>query len=110
MAPSEAERSVYEQLDQLGSKGPSEVEVEGARARLLTRFWTGLRPQTGKAEAIGHADVTLGDYRRLFEAPRQYASIDVAAVRRAVSTYLTKARSNTVIARPLPGSHLEPRD
>jgi len=97
----EAERVAEELLGELATVGPPLAELEAARARLLTRFWTGLRPQTGKAEGLGHAEVTLGDYRRLFELPRAYAGVDVAAIKRVVSTYLAPHRSTTVLARPL---------
>jgi zinc protease len=103
-AAEEAEAVVDDVLGALAKDGPTAAEVEGARARLLTRFWVGLRPQAGKAEALGHAETTLGDYRRLFEAPSRYEAIDAPTVQRAVQRYLIAARRTTVIARPLPGS------
>jgi zinc protease len=109
-AAEEAERAVYDHVQKLATEGPSEAELAGARARLLTRFWTALRPQTGKAEGLGHAEITLGDYRKLFDAPRQYDEIDAAAVRRVAATYLSVARSNVVVARPLPGGDTDSLD
>ncbi|MEO6953541.1 MAG: pitrilysin family protein [Polyangia bacterium] len=97
----EAEVFVDALLQTLAKDGPRPGEVDGARARLLTRFWTGLRPQSGKAEGLGHAEVTLGDYRRLFEAPQRYAAVDAEAVQRAVAKYLQPERCTTVVARPL---------
>jgi zinc protease len=97
----EAEAVVAALLAALAKEGPRPGEVDGARARLLTRFWTGLRPQSGKAEALGHAEVTLGDYRRIFEAPERYAKVDADAVQRVVRTYLDASRCTTVVARPL---------
>ena len=104
-AAEEAERLVDEVIAELASQGPTAAEVEGARARMLTRFWVWLRPQVGKAEALGHAETTLGDYRRLFEAPRRYEAVDAAVVQRAVAKYLAPQRRTTIVARPLPGSH-----
>ena len=97
----EAERIIELAVATLAGEGPRPGEVEGARARLLTRFWTGLRPQAGKADGLGHAEVTLGDYRRLFDAPARYAAVDASAVQRAVATYLVPSRCTTVVARPL---------
>ena len=79
---------------------PRIAEIEGAKARLLTRFWSGLRQQNGKAEALGQAETTLGDYRRLFEAPAQFEAVDAAAVVRVCETYLRPERLTAVIARP----------
>jgi zinc protease len=98
-----AEQVVDEILAAIGRDGPTAAELEGARTRLLTRFWMGLRPQAGKAEGLGHAETTLGDYRRLFEAPRHYAAVDREALRRAAAHYLTGERKNTIVARPLDG-------
>ena len=59
-------------------------------------------PEFGvSSEGLGHAELTLGDYRRLFDAPREYARVDAEAVKRVVATYLVPARSTTVLARPL---------
>ncbi len=96
----EAERVIEFELASLAAEGPRPGEVEGARARLLTRFWTGLRPQAGKAESLGLAEVTLGDYRRLFEAPQRYAAVDASAVQRVVAAHLVPVRCTTVVARP----------
>ena len=96
----EAERVIDEMLGALAARGPTAEELAGAQARLLTRFWMGLRSQAGKAEAIGHAELILGDYRRLLDTPREVAAIDAAAVGRAVGRYLTAARRTTVVARP----------
>ena len=102
-AAEEAEVLIEEILAALAKDGPTGEEVSGARARLLTRFWIGLRPQNGKAEGMGHAEVTLGDFRRLFDAPRKYAAVDADAVKRVVGAYLRPDARTTVIARPLPG-------
>jgi zinc protease len=106
----EAEAVIEAALAQLRDVGPTPEELAGARARLLTRFWTALRPHAGKAEGLGHSEVTLGDFRRLFEAPQRYALVDGAAVRRAVATYLIPAHRNTIIARPLPETAADPVD
>jgi zinc protease len=99
----EAEKVIESVIAELAAHGPTDEEVRGARARLLTRFWIGLRPAVGKAEGLGHSEVTLGDYRLLFEQPRRLDQIDAASVRAAVAKYLVPGRRTTVIARPLPG-------
>ena len=96
----EAEALIETALIALANDGPSTAELEGARARLLTRFWVALRPQNGKAEGLGQAEITLGDYRRAFEPPQRFAALDADAVRRAVGMYLVPAHRTTVVARP----------
>lgn len=106
----EVEERVEAAIAKLAKDGPSAEELGGARARLLTRFWTNLRPQNGKAEGLGHAETTLGDYRRTFEAPRHFAGIDAEAVKHATATYLTPVRRTTVIARPRNATKKRARD
>ena len=49
-------------------------ELDTAKTRLLTHFWRELRPQAGKAEALGHYETTVGDYRKLFAVADGYRS------------------------------------
>ena len=51
-------------------------ELDTAKTRLLTHFWRELRPQAGKAEALGHYETTVGDYRKLFAVADGYSSGD----------------------------------
>jgi zinc protease len=58
----EAEAIVYEELTKLGKEPLEPHELDTAKTRLLTHFWRELRPQAGKAEALGHYETTVGDY------------------------------------------------
>ncbi len=81
-------------------------ELETARTRLRTRFFRELRPQAGKAEALGHYHTTLGDYHPLFAVADSYARVAAADVRGVALTLSAKQRT-VVIAEP---SGAEPDD
>jgi zinc protease len=96
----EAEAMVYDELDKLGSAPLAPHELDTAKTRLLTHFWRELRPQAGKAEALGHYETTVGDYRRLFAVADGYAAVTAADVARVVKAYLTATRRTVVTATP----------
>ena len=75
-------------------------ELETAKTRLLTHFMRELRPQAGKAEALGHYETTVGDYRKLFAVADGYRAVTAADVARVVGKYLVEARRTVVIATP----------
>ncbi len=49
---------------------PARAEVEKAKALAETDFWTALVDVDGKAEALGHYETALGDFRRLIRDRR----------------------------------------
>jgi len=93
----EAEKIVY---DELARFAPTAVELETARTRLQTRFWRELRPQAGKAEALGHYQTTAGDYRRLFEVAEALERVSGDDVTRVAQRYLVAEARTVVIATP----------
>ena len=68
--------------------------------RLLTHFWRELRPSSGKAEALGHYQTTVGDYQKLFAVADGYSAVTAAEVQRVVKQYLRPERRTVVIATP----------
>ncbi len=96
----EAERLVYEEIARLGGEALRPGELDTARTRLETRLWRELRPQGGKAEALGHYHTTAGDYRRLFAVADSYRRVTEDDVRRAAREVLAPARRTVVIAVP----------
>jgi zinc protease len=96
----EAERLVYEELLRLGGEALKAGELDTARTRLETRLWRELRPQGGKAEALGHYHTTAGDYRRLFGVADAYRGVSEDDVRRVARDVLVAARRTVVIATP----------
>jgi zinc protease len=99
----EAEAIIYKELEHLGSQQLESHELDTAKTRLLTHFWRELRPQAGKAEALGHYETTVGDYRKLFGVADGYRAVTADDVARIVRTYLVPERRTVVIAAPQKG-------
>jgi zinc protease len=79
---------------------PDDAEVEKARSIVETDFWTGLVDCDGKAEALGHYETALGDFRLLTELAARLAAVTAADVQRVASTYLGRAQRSLVVATP----------
>jgi zinc protease len=89
-----------EELRALRTDPPSEAEVEKAKAVAETDFWSTLVEVDGKAEALGHHQSVLGDFRQLMSHASALAAVTAADVARVVRTYLCKEQRNVVIAEP----------
>ena len=79
---------------------PTAAEVEKAKAIAETDFWTSLVDVDGKAEALGHYETALGDFRKLSVLAERLAQVTTDDVARVVRTYLTANRRTIVIAEP----------
>ncbi len=87
-------------LATLAREPASAAELDKARSLVETDFWTGLVDADGKAEALGHYETTLGDFRMLTEVAARLATVSAADVQRAVATYLTPSQRTLVVAEP----------
>ncbi len=99
-ASADAEQVIYAELERLANQSIESAELETARTRLLTRLMRELRPQAGKAEALGHYHTTTGDYRRLFAVAESYRQVTAADLSRVAARYFPPARRTVVIAEP----------
>src|SRR3954470_3746880 len=88
------------ELASMAADPPSRAEVEKAKAIAETDFWTSLVDVDGKAEAIGHYETALGDFRKLSVLAERLAQVTTEDVARVVRTYLTANRRTIVIAEP----------
>jgi len=91
---------VDEELATMIATPPTRAEVEKAKALAETDFWTSLVDVDGKAEALGHYETALGDFRRLGVIAERLAAVTVEDVARVMSTYLVPTRRTIVIAEP----------
>ena len=79
---------------------PAAAEVEKAKALAETDFWSSLADVDGKAEALGHYETALGDFRRLSVIAERLTGVTTDDVARVVRKYLAPAHRTIVIAEP----------
>ncbi|HEU0037443.1 MAG TPA: pitrilysin family protein [Kofleriaceae bacterium] len=91
------------ELARMAKDPPGKAEVEKAKAIAETDFWTSLVDVDGKAEALGHYETALGDFRKVSVIAERLASVTVEDVARVVRSYLDPTRRTIVIAEPEAG-------
>jgi predicted Zn-dependent peptidase len=84
----------------LAADGPSAIELEKAKNLVETDFWASLVDAEGKAEALGHHETALGDFRTLFELGERLAAVTIEDLKRAVREYLVPEARTTIVAEP----------
>jgi zinc protease len=88
------------ELAVMAEQPPQRAEVEKAKAIAETDFWTSLVDVDGKAEALGHYETALGDFRKVNAIAARLAAVTAEDVARCVRGYLRADRRTIVIAEP----------
>jgi predicted Zn-dependent peptidase len=92
--------SIDREIAALVKDPPAAAEVEKAKALAETDFWSALADVDGKAEALGHYETALGDFRRLTSLAERLTAVTTADVAAAVRTFLVPTARTIVIAEP----------
>src|SRR4029079_9161314 len=88
------------ELARMAEQPPSPAEVEKAKAIAETDFWTSLVDVDGKAEALGHYETALGDFRKVNAIAARLPAVSAEDVARCVRSYLRADHRTIVIAEP----------
>ena len=92
------------ELANIAEQPPLPAEVEKAKAIAETDLWTSLVDVDGEAEALGHYETALGDFRKVSAIADRLAAVTVDDVARAIRSYLVPSRRTIVIAEPEPAT------
>ncbi|HWM87801.1 MAG TPA: pitrilysin family protein [Kofleriaceae bacterium] len=98
--PEAAEAEVDAVLADLADRRVDDGEIEKVRSAVETDYWGELESIDGRAEALGHYQTTLGDFRRLFDLAERLARVTADDVQRAVRTYLVAERRSCILIDP----------
>jgi zinc protease len=75
------EERLLKELDRVASEGITEAELDKARNIMIADHWRDLSTISGKAAALGRAEVFHNDYQLAFSLPDDLAAITAAEVR-----------------------------
>ena len=98
--PEDAEAEIADILADLAAHPIDDQELDKVRSVVETDFWSDLEGVDGRAEALGHYQTVLGDFRRLFATAAALAEVSAADLQRAIARYLVPERRSVVIVDP----------
>jgi len=93
--PATCEKAIYEEVERLQSSPVSDRELEKAKNFRLAEFYRQVRTINGRANTLGTYEVFFGDYRKLFDAAKNYSGVTKEEVQRVAKQYFG-AKNRTV--------------
>jgi zinc protease len=98
--PAKCEAALYEELDKVKQSAITDRELEKAKNIRLVEFYQQMRTINGRANTIGTYEVFFGDYRKLFDAAKNYGAVTKEDVQRVARKYF--GANNRTVATLLP--------
>jgi predicted Zn-dependent peptidase len=93
--PAICEKAIYEEVERLQSAPVADRELEKAKNFRLAEFYRQVRTINGRANTLGTYEVFFGDYRKLFDAAKNYGAVTKEDVQRVAKQYFG-AKNRTV--------------
>jgi zinc protease len=93
--PAVCEKAIYEEVERLQSAPVADRELEKAKNFRLAEFYRQVRTINGRANTLGTYEVFFGDYRKLFDAAKNYSAVTKEDVQRVAKQYFG-AKNRTV--------------
>src|SRR3984957_17469426 len=98
--PAACEKAIYEELERLQSAPVSDRELEKAKNFRLAEFYRQGRTINGRANTLGTYEVFFGDYRKFFDAAKNYSGVTKEDVQRVAKQYF--GANNRTVATLVP--------
>ena len=98
--PQKCEAAIYDELDKVKKMPISDQELEKAKNIRLVEFYHQMRTINGRGNTIGTYEVFFGDYRKLFDAEKNYAAVTKEDVQRVAQKYF--GANNRTVATLIP--------
>ena len=98
--PEKCEKAIYEELERAKSSSITDQELEKAKNIRLMEFYHQMRTINGRANTIGTYEVFMGDYKKLFDAAKNYGAVTKEDVQRVAKAYFDA--NNRTVATLMP--------
>jgi len=98
--PQKCEKAMYEEFENAKNAMISDTELGKAKNIRLAEFYREMRTINGRANTIGTYEVFFGDYKRLFDAAKNYSAVTKEDVQRVAKAYF--AANNRTVATLIP--------
>jgi zinc protease len=98
--PEKCEKAMYEEIENAKNAVVSDRELEKAKNIRLADFYREMRTINGRANTIGTYEVFFGDYKKLFDAAKNYSAVTKEDVQRVAKAYF--GANNRTVATLIP--------
>jgi len=98
--PQKCEKAMYEEFENAKNATVSDTELEKAKNIRLAEFYREMRTINGRANTIGTYEVFFGDYKKLFDAAKNYSAVTKEDVQRVAKAYF--GANNRTVATLIP--------
>ena len=96
------EKALYQELERLQTAEVPGRELQKAKNQMLAAQYRQLKTIAGRASLLGHYEVVLGDYQKLFSVDKQLEAITAADIQRVAKKYFVE--KNRTVATLIPES------
>lgn len=104
----DVEKTILAEIDALGKKGPTDVELQKARAKVEHAFLFGLQANLSRAMALAKFEGQNGDATLLSNEVDRYLEVTADDVKAVVAKYLVKDKLAHVRVLPKPDDKPKP--
>jgi zinc protease len=94
------EKVLYEELERLQTAEVPARELQKAKNQTLAAQYRQLKTIAGRAALLGHYEVLLGDYRKLFSVDKEVEAVTAADIQRVAKKYFLE--KNRTVATLIP--------
>ncbi len=98
--PQKCDKAMYEEFENAKNALVSDRELEKAKNIRLAEFYREMRTINGRANTIGTYEVFFGDYKKLFDAAKNYSAVTKEDVQRVAKAYF--GANNRTVATLIP--------
>lgn len=89
------ERAIYEEIERIKKEGITAGELQKVKNQKLITFYNQIETINGKSNNIGTYEVFFGDFKKMFDAPKEYEKVSIEDIKRVANEYFKKS-SRTV--------------
>lgn len=85
------EKAIYEEIERIKKDGITAGELQKVKNQKLITFYNQIETINGKSNNIGTYEVFFGDFRKMFDAPKEYEKVSVDDIKRVANQYFKKS-------------------
>lgn len=100
MAPADAEKAIYEELEAITKENITSKELEKAKNKILANFYRSMQTVNGKARKIGQYELLFGDFEEIYKVQDRYRAVTLEDVRSVAEKYFKPTNRNVVTLIP----------